>query len=395
MAIDPNILLGIQPINFGQALLQGLQGAQSIYSMRQSMEEAERRKKMQPYEDAMMEMKNQQIALQGRAMYSQQALPFLQSGDVEGLKKFTSESSLLDNATKRRRLELINTNQLTPFLGELSGDISTAQQFGIIKTPIQETKKAIIQEAEFLYPNDRAAQAKYIQAYRQKPTGTNVTVQMPGQQMLSAEARALGASLVKDYEQVQAMASSAESQRNILNQLSAIDITTGFGQQTKADIANVLNGLGVNGDMLLNTDVAKANTVNKLTGKLVSEALQEQKGVASDADMRFFLRNVPSITDDQRAYQFNINSMDAIAQRKIEKERFYTDWFDRKGTLKGAKKSWNDYINSTPLWSTKAVNPSTGLPVNFYEFKNEAVRLNPNAVESDILSNWKKFSGGR
>lgn len=229
-----------------------------------------------------------------------------------------------------------------------------------------------------------------------KPSGTQVSIQMPSQKGLTAEAEALGKARAKEYEAIQTEALTASQQRDTLSQLRTLDTRTGFGQQTKADFAGVLNSLGLNGDQLLNTDVANVQAFNKLSGRLVAAGLAEQKGASTDADMRFFMRTLPSIQDDQRSSKFIIDSMSAQAERKIEKDQFYTNWLEQNnGSLTGAKKAWAEYIGKTPLWKDNVINPQTGLPANFYEWRDRFLELNPGATTEDAQTAWRSAGRGR
>jgi hypothetical protein len=188
---------------------------------------------------------------------------------------------------------------------------------------------------------------------------------------------------------VQNEAQTAADLRDTLSQLSTLQTKTGFGEETKADIARVFNSLGVNGDRLLGTNVANAQAANALSGKLISQALAAQKGVASDSDFKFQARIAPTIADEQKAYDFNIKSMRAIANRKIEKDQFYTNWYENNRSLEGVKKAWQDYINETPIFSDNVVDRATGLPANYYEFRDDYFLLNSNASEDEVRNAWR------
>ena len=57
MAINPQIPLMVQAPDIGGAITRGLQGAQSLLAMRQSIEERERQKRLAPYEEQLAKLK--------------------------------------------------------------------------------------------------------------------------------------------------------------------------------------------------------------------------------------------------------------------------------------------------------------------------------------------------
>lgn len=407
MAIDPNILLQYRGMDAGNALLRGLQGASAIQSMQQASAE-------QPYRQALLKAQaeaaplavetqrlqnltaQQKLGVQGAALAAQKALPFLQSGDMAGLKSFIQGTNLLDDQDKAAMSAKIDANDLQGILGDVSGAIGAAQQLGIFAAPkaATDTRTSIEKnlEAAGFTPGTPEFQTAVMQQLT-KPSGTQVSIQMPEQKMLGAEAEALGKAFVKKFDTIQTEASAAAQQRDTLRQIKALNINTGLTADIRANAANVLNNLGLNGNELLKTDVANVQAFNKLSGRLVQEGLMAQKGVATDSDARLYSKVVPSIADDKKATNFIIESMNAQNERKIEKEQFFTDWLDTKGTFKGADKAWNEYISSTPLYIENLKN-GIGLPYTFYEYKNELKLLNPGATDEEVVNQWKKAARG-
>ena len=407
MAIDPNILLQYQGADIGNALLRGLQGASAIQSMQQAIQEKPYREQLlkaqaeaAPVAIEAQRLKNltdqQKLGVQGAALAAQQAVPYLQSGDMAGLRNFLSGTNLLDEQDKAEMLGKIDANDLQGILSDVSGAIGAAQQMGIFEAPktTADTRTSLQRnlEAAGFVPGTPEYQ-RAIAQQMSKPTGTQVTLQMPEQRMLSAEAEALGKAFVKKFEGIQGEAAAATQQRDTLRQIKALNIDTGLTADLRANVANVMNNLGLNGNEILNTDVSNAQAFNKLSGRLVQEGLMAQKGVATDSDARLYAKTVPSITDNKKATNFIIESMNAQNERKIEKDQFYTDWLDAQGSFKGADKAWNQYISSTPLY-IEGYNNRIGLPYTFYEFSNEMKTLNPGVSEPDIIKLWQNKAKG-
>lgn len=396
MAIDPRIPLMAQGVDLQQALLGGLRGAAAIQSMQQSAEATPLALEAQRLQNLTAQQK---LSVQGGALAGQKALQYLRAGDMAGLKNFIQGTNLLDEEDRAASMAKIDAGDVRGILEDIGNVTSVAQQMGIFTAPREtaDTRTSIEKnlEAAGLEPGTPEFRAAVMQQLT-KPSGTQVSIQMPEQRGLTAEAEALGKARAKEYEAIQTEALGASQQRDTLSQLRTLDTRTGFGQQTKADVAGVLNSLGLNGDQLLNTDVANVQAFNKLSGRLVAAGLAEQKGASTDADMRFFMRTLPSIQDDQRSSKFIVDSLSAQAERKIEKDQFYTNWLEQnQGSLTGAKKAWAEYIGKTPLWKDNVINPQTGLPANYYEWRDRFFELNPGATTEDAQTAWRSAGRGR
>lgn len=390
MPINPNILLQGQVADIGKAVGQGLEAYQQT---RRNVLLEEQQKREAETTNISNAINLQKMQVQGAALAAQRALPYLQSGDMAGLKTFIQGTNLLDDQDKAELSAKIDANDLQGILGDVSGAIGMAQQMGIFAAPKEAADTRTSIEKNLEAAGFQPGTPEYRQALMQqmnKPSGTQVTLQMPPGR--KAEEEAVAKIRAKEYEQVQNEAQTAADLRDTLSQLSTLQTKTGFGEETKADIARVFNSLGVNGDRLLNTNVANAQAANALSGKLISQALAAQKGVASDSDFKFQARIAPTIADEQKAYDFNIKSMRAIANRKIEKDQFYTNWYENNKNLEGVKKAWQDYINETPIFSDNVINPATGLPANYYEFRDELLMANPGASDQDVRAAWRNVT---
>lgn len=407
MAIDPNILLQNVAPDTGQALLRGFSMGDAIRKQREEAALQPLRQQVLEAQVAALpaqaqttkisnEVALQKMQVQGAAILAQRALPLIQSGRMDELKALVQGTNLVNEQDKMDALSKITANDRQGLLLDAVGVLGTAQQMGIMAAPKEEADTRTSLEknliAAGLTPGTPEFQAAALQNIN-KPSGTSVTLQMPGEKMLGAEAEALGKAFVKKFEGIQSEASAATQQRDTLRQIKALNINTGLTTDIRASAANVLNNLGLNGNDLLKTDVANVQAFNKLSGRLVQEGLMSQKGVATDNDARLYAKTVPSITDNKKATNFIIESMNAQNERKIEKEQFYTDWLDANGTFKGADKEWNRYISSTPLYIEGYTN-NIGLPYTFYEFKNEMQALNPGVTEPEIIKQWQKRAGG-
>jgi hypothetical protein len=402
MPINPNILLQGQVADIGKAVSQGLevyqQGRRNVLLEEQQKREAETTRISNA-------LNLQKMQVQGAALAAQRALPYLQSGDMAGLKTFVQGTNLLDDQDKAEFSAKIDANDLQGILGDVSGAIGMAQQMGIFTAPKEatDTRTSIEKnlEAAGLEPGSPEFRAAVMQQLT-KPSGTQVSIQMPGQQGLTEEAKALGKVRAERFQAIQNQGDSASTTLDSLSQLYTLNTQTGLGEQTKADIAGVLNAVGVRGDDLLNVDTANVESANKIISKLVAEAMTNQKGVASESDRALYANIAPSIKDKQQAYKFNIASTSAVAQRQVDKSNFYNDWFEQNGNLVGVDKAWSNYTKSTPLFQRGVVG-FDGLPQNYYQFRDAFLQIpaNSGAPEEDIKQQWllapkvlKKQRGG-
>ena len=402
MPINPNILLQGQVADIGKAVGQGLEAYQQT---RRNVLLEEQQKREAETTNISNAINLQKMQVQGAALAAQRALPYLQSGDMAGLKTFIQGTNLLDDQDKAELSAKIDANDLQGILGDVSGAIGMAQQMGIFTAPREatDTRTSIEKnlEAAGLEPGTPEFRAAVMQQLT-KPSGTQVSIQMPGQQGLTEEAKALGKVRAERFQAIQNQGDSASTTLDSLSQLYTLNTQTGLGEQTKADIAGVLNAVGVRGDDLLNVDTANVESANKIISKLVAEAMTNQKGVASESDRALYANIAPSIKDKQQAYKFNIASTSAVAQRQVDKRDFYNDWFEQNGNLVGVDKAWSNYTKSTPLFQRGVVG-FDGLPQNYYQFRDAFLQIpaNSGAPEEDIRQQWllapkvlKKQRGG-
>ena len=215
----------------------------------------------------------------------------------------------------------------------------------------------------------------------------------PNQKGLTEEQKQLAKDRVGRYTGIQDAALLADEQNVGLTQLENMDVNTGFGEQGKAQIARVIDGLGGDGSALLNVDPAKVEAMNAVTGKLVLDVMSTQKGPQTDADQARIAKTLPNISNQALSNKFNINALKALNFRKIEMAEFYRNYLEgNNGTLKGADSAWNAYKQKTPLLSDSVKNPKTGLPMFFHEFKSGLVAKNPGATDQQVIEAWRQLT---
>ena len=190
MALDPNIPLMARPTDVATGLMQGFQIARGIQQARQEAE-------LQPYRQALLQAQaqaapivvetqriqnltaQQKLGVQGAALAAQKALPFLQSGDMAGLKTFIQGTNLLDDQDKAAMSAKIDANDLQGIIGDVSGAIGLAQQMGIFEVPKTERESDVLTKlrAAGIEPGSEAARQALFPPQAQAPVSNEILKQ--------------------------------------------------------------------------------------------------------------------------------------------------------------------------------------------------------------------------
>lgn len=193
---------------------------------------------------------------------------------------------------------------------------------------------------------------------------------------------------VNNLGKLQEVAITAEDQLESLNQLKAIDISTGLGVETRGEIARVWDAMGGDGKALTGVDPSDTEKFRAVATKQVIDLMATQKGPQTDSDAKRIERATVKLGNTPEANEFIISSASAIANRKIEQAAFYENFLEENGTLKGADREWRSFKQKTPMLSDVIKHPETGLPAFFYQFA-EFGRQN-GLSDSAIIDEWRK-----
>ncbi len=101
MAIDPNILLQYRGPDIGNALLRGVQTAESLQSMKLRGEQAQQKKLM---DDQKFQQAEREAALFKAGTAASKIKPLIQAKDIEGIKNILSTSGLPEDEVERYSL---------------------------------------------------------------------------------------------------------------------------------------------------------------------------------------------------------------------------------------------------------------------------------------------------
>ena len=204
----------------------------------------------------------------------------------------------------------------------------------------------------------------------------------------STEQKELAKLDVGEYKTIKEASAQAYSQLESINQIRAIDTDTGFGTEVKAKAAKVINFLGGDGEALTGVNISDIEKFNAVAEKQVLGVMESQKGPQTDQDADRIKRTVAGIENTKEANGFILNSMEAISNRKIEQEEFWTDFLDKNNrSLKGVTRAWNQYKRSTPMVSDVINNPETGNPMFFYQFRDRY--RGKDYDDTEIVEAWR------
>lgn len=206
---------------------------------------------------------------------------------------------------------------------------------------------------------------------------------------LTEEQKALAKSRVRRLEALQNSALDAVAENEQLQILKDIDVNTGFGEAYKVGAARIFNALGVDGEALLDVNVANAQSFNAVAGTLLAQSLAKQKGPQTDQDASRMEKTLANLSNETLANDFILNSTRAINARKIEQAEFYENILEGNGTLKSADKEWAKFKRETPMLSATAVDLETGLPMFFNEFQAKVLERTPQATQEQIINAWR------
>lgn len=404
MAINPLIALQARNPDVGQAARGAFAGAQMLQNLQAGEQQSKALEQdISINDEKLSQIRSDRVArsiAQGAAV----ALPTLDSGDIEGTKGFLRRRAQELESFGRDASDTLDVLQKLES-GDVDGarlDLQQAVQLGQVSGILQSggpkySNLKRTADGQLVGLNEKTGQIEMLPL----PSGvtladttskTEVNINKSEQAGLTEEQKALAKTRVGRFEELQQHALSAEEQNVGLTQIENIDVSTGFGEGAKSQLARAVNALGGNGAALTGVDPSNVQAFNAVAGKLVLDVMATQKGPQTDKDQERIAKTIPSIGNEKLANQFNVNSLKAINFRRIEMADFYERYLEEEGSLRGADRAWAKFKQETPLLSDQVKNPSTGLPMFFHEFKSKLMERNPGATEQQVLNAWRELT---
>jgi hypothetical protein len=204
------------------------------------------------------------------------------------------------------------------------------------------------------------------------------------------ESKELAKLRVKRFGSIQEAADNATTLLDNLNQLDAIDVTTGALEPAKVAIAAIAEGFGIDASSIANATTAQA--FNAVSTKLVNEILNAATGPQTDQDADRARKTIASLGDTPGAATFKNNSLRSLALRQVEQRDFIAEQLDKDKNLSESNKEWREFKRKTPSLSSIVKGPD-GLPVFFFQFKNSAQTARPGISDQEIIDAWRDVHG--
>ena len=301
--------------------------------------------------------------LGGDPRHSQGLLDIMNTGDNQ---LALSESQIFDDAAVTRKL-----------LDPMGGD--------------EEKRTSLMKnlQASGLEPGS----PEFQQAMREqldKPAGTTVTI---GGEAEGHERKELAKVMARRFEKLTTDADNAESIIANLDQLDAVGVKTGALEPAKASLAAVMEGFGLDASGV--ADVTTSQALGAVSNRMVNTVLNAAKGPQTEGDANRARKTIKSLGDDPLAGQFKSDSLRAISLRTIEQREFIEGMIDGGATFSKSRAAWNKFKKQTPSLSAVVKNPQTGLPVFFYQFKQNASRARPGITDKEIIEAWRGAHAGK
>jgi hypothetical protein len=192
------------------------------------------------------------------------------------------------------------------------------------------------------------------------------------------------------YAKVLEDGDNAESMIQTLDQLDAIDVSTGALEPAKAAFGALAEGFGFDASGFVDVDNAQA--LEALSNRLVNDVLNKAKGPQTEGDAIRAKSTIASLKDSPLAKQFKSDSLRAVALRTLEQRDYINERVDTGKTFSQSRAEWNKFKNTVPSLSAIVKDRETGLPMFYYQFKQKAQQANPDATNEEIIQAWQNLN---
>ena len=217
-------------------------------------------------------------------------------------------------------------------------------------------------------------------------TGTTINV---GNKEEFTASQELGKLHVKRISNAIDAGDLAEGTLASVRQLRGVDVSQGGSVPLRAGLADAFASIGIDAEDLFQVDLANVQAFNSVNKRLINQVLNQAKGPQTEGDAKRAVRTLATLGNKPEANAFILDTLEANALRKIEQKNFLESSIDNGLTAKQANADWNKFKNTTPMLSTVSKVSKNGIPVYFFQFKEQAKVNRPNISDKEIVEAWR------
>tara|TARA_R110000751_G_scaffold95960_4_gene187375 strand:+ start:426 stop:1559 length:1134 start_codon:yes stop_codon:yes gene_type:complete len=229
---------------------------------------------------------------------------------------------------------------------------------------------------------------EYKQLMLEQLNRPGTTVNVGGKEQVKASEE-MGKLHVKRIADAIAAGEAAEETLASVRQLQGIDVSQGGSVPLRAALADAFASVGIDTQALFDVDLANVQAFNSVNKRLVNQVLNQAKGPQTEGDAQRAGRTLAKLGNKPEANAFILDTLVANGLRKVEQKNFLEGAIDNGLTAKQANADWNKFKNSTPMLSTVSKVSKNGIPVYFFQFKEQAKANRPDVSDEEIIAAWR------
>jgi hypothetical protein len=182
---------------------------------------------------------------------------------------------------------------------------------------------------------------------------------------------------------------AAEETLASVHQLRGIDVQQGGSVPFRAAMADAFASVGIDAQALFDVDLANIQAFNSVNLRLVNQVLNQAKGPQTEGDAQRAVRTLTKLGNRPEANAFVLDTLQANSLRKIERSDFLQASIDNGNPAKVANAEWNKFKRETPMLSNVGKVARNGIPVYFFQFKEQARANRPDVSDAEIVEAWR------
>lgn len=202
----------------------------------------------------------------------------------------------------------------------------------------------------------------------QAPVGTRARI-IPNKEQEKAAA--------EDYSKnVLPHVATAEKLKGAVLSLNEVDPSTSPISGLVSALGKAGSVIGLPADNALVREATKINNGQKVVEALRNDILQMAKGVQTEGDAERALTQIASMTDMKQVFESTKALMSGLAQRAIEKQRFFNQYATvNNGDYVGAAEIWSKHASDIPLIKRVKYKDGTEGVMSYTQYIEERRRM--------------------